>query len=55
MFKSKKIVWCLLTSASLLAGFHATSYAQNYPSKPIKIIVPYAPGGAVILPQNHSN
>ena len=46
MFKSKKIVWYLLTSASLLSGFHASSYAQDYPTKPIKIIVPYAPGGA---------
>ena len=34
--------------ATLLC-FAATAFAQDYPSKPIKIIVPYAPGGGVDL------
>lgn len=35
----------VLTAAALLAGEGA--FAQAYPSKPIRLIVPYAPGGGV--------
>lgn len=35
----------LLLTAALLAGAHA--YAQNYPAKPITLVVTYPPGGTV--------
>jgi len=40
---------CLLTAAFLAAIAPATGHAQRYPSKPVRIIVPYAPGGNVDL------
>jgi tripartite-type tricarboxylate transporter receptor subunit TctC len=36
----------ILCIAALLAGCLGQAWAQNYPSKPIKVIVPYAAGGA---------
>jgi tripartite-type tricarboxylate transporter receptor subunit TctC len=33
-------------SAALLAAYAAPNFAQSYPAKPIRIIVPYAPGGS---------
>jgi len=31
-------------AVALMAGFAATASAQNYPSKPIRVIVPFAVG-----------
>src|SRR5947208_17178679 len=42
----------MLTRRGLLSGFcsmliaRAPAYAQNYPAKPVRMIVPYAAGGA---------
>ena len=33
--------------ASLLLATSANAYAQGFPSKPIKVIVPYSAGGVV--------
>ncbi|TMG99231.1 MAG: tripartite tricarboxylate transporter substrate binding protein [Betaproteobacteria bacterium] len=41
----KNVFGALLFSTAVLASF--TAHAQSYPNRPIKIIVPYAAGGAV--------
>ncbi|QWE21309.1 tripartite tricarboxylate transporter substrate binding protein [Polynucleobacter sp. AP-Kolm-20A-A1] len=43
----KKIIFSLLLVTSALFG--ANLFAQEYPNKPIKVLVGYAPGGAVDL------
>jgi len=42
------VLKCILSTAAVigLAAPHGLSYAQAYPSKPVRIIVPYAAGGA---------
>ena len=40
-----KVLRALLLSTVLIAPF--TVHAQSYPDRPIRIIVPYAAGGAV--------
>lgn len=36
---------CALLIACLLSALAASSFAQNYPDRPIKLIIPYTPGG----------
>lgn len=40
-------LWLALAATVLAVGTHTGSYAQAYPSQPIRLIVPFAPGGAV--------
>ena len=37
----------VLSAAALLASSATQAWAQQYPARPVKILVPYAPGGAV--------
>ena len=39
-------IGCVLASLALVAGTVTASAQDKYPSKPVKIVVPYAPGGA---------
>ena len=38
-----KCLWCLYVAA--LAGLGMPAHAQNYPSRPLRLLVPLAPGG----------
>ena len=40
-----KRIRSLLTAAGLALAFTATATAQDYPNKPVRILVPFAPGG----------
>ena len=44
----KKLVWVGALGLGLAASFVA--HAQNYPVKPVRVIVPFSPGGAADVP-----
>jgi tripartite-type tricarboxylate transporter receptor subunit TctC len=46
---TRKILLALLCAALLGAGVSAPTSAEDYPSKPIHIVVPYPPGGSADL------
>ncbi len=41
----RRSIWIAPTAAVLAACVYASSFAQTYPSKPVRILVPYPPGG----------
>lgn len=49
MKKTVLLAWVLMLSALHAGGAHAADAAANFPSKLIRIIVPYAPGGSTDL------
>ncbi|WP_454674500.1 Bug family tripartite tricarboxylate transporter substrate binding protein [Achromobacter pestifer] len=44
-FKKSTIALALLSGATLVAGAASAQQAASYPSKPVRLIVPFAPGG----------
>jgi tripartite-type tricarboxylate transporter receptor subunit TctC len=46
MAYARKLAFTLLFAAALAAGLATAASAQDYPNKPVTLIVPYPPGGA---------
>ncbi len=46
VMRPQRILAILLAAASLLDG-HAAAQSQNYPARPVRVVVPLAPGGSV--------
>ena len=51
MMKNSRVRLAL--AVLLLASFAGTLMAQSYPSRPVRLIVPYPPGGASDLHARH--
>ncbi len=49
MLNIKKVKWTRIAFATLAFPVLAVAQSDNYPTKPIRIIVPFAPGGSVDL------
>lgn len=47
MRRSNKLAGCVAICAALASPFAGGAHAQSFPTKPVRIIVPYAAGGAV--------
>src|SRR4051812_21718402 len=43
--KAQVLVRLLAAASAAALWVHATAYAQTFPSKPIRIVVPFPPGG----------
>lgn len=48
LFARKNLLWAGVLGLGLAAPF--TVHAQNYPAKPVRVIVPFSPGGAADVP-----
>ena len=42
-----RLLWCIAVGAVCAPGAHAQSGATGYPEKPIRMVVPFATGGAL--------
>jgi tripartite-type tricarboxylate transporter receptor subunit TctC len=45
--KAVRALWAVAAAAGMACTWPSVAFAQDYPNKPIKIIVPFSPGGAV--------
>ncbi len=48
-FKNQKLIFTLLLNLSIVLGMSGLSVAQDFPSRPINIVVPYSAGGGTDL------
>ncbi len=48
LFTRKNLLWAGVLGLGLAAPFSV--HAQNYPTKPVRVIVPFSPGGAADVP-----